>query len=85
MKVDNWKIMEIITRLIFSQENVNFGIQFYRKFHWTSNPLVFAYFNNCMGHTMPGQLGNGSAGDNVTLFLIRREYRSTLPSTIRFW
>ena len=73
MKVDNWKIMEIITRLIFSQENVNFGIQFYRKFHWTSNPLVFAYFDNCMGHTMPGQLGNGSAGDNVTLFLIRRE------------
>ena len=33
MKVDNWKIMEIITRLIFSQENVNVGIQFYKKFH----------------------------------------------------
>ena len=74
MKVDNWKIMEIITRLIFSQENVNFGIQFYKKFHWTRNPPVFAYSNNCMGHTMPGQLGNGSAGDNVTLFLIQREY-----------
>ena len=74
MKVDNWKIMEIITRLIFSQENGNFGIRFYKQFYWTRNPPVFAYSNNCMGHTMPGKLGNGSAGDNVTFFLKRREH-----------
>ena len=72
MKVDNWKIMEIITRLIVSQENVNFGIQFYKQFHWTSNPLVFAYSINCMGHIMPGQLGKSSAGASVNLFLKRR-------------
>ena len=75
MKVDNWKIMEIITRLIFSQENGNFGIRFYKRFYWTSNPLVFAYSNNSMGHTMPGQLGKGSAGASVTFFLKQREYR----------
>ena len=27
-----------------------------------------------MGHTMPGQLGKSSAGDNRTFFLIRRKY-----------
>ena len=63
MKVDNWKIMEIITRLIFSQEDGNFGIRFYKQLYWTSNPLVFAYSNNCRGHTMPGQLGKSSAGE----------------------
>ena len=58
---------------IFSQENGNFGIWFYKQFHWTSNPLVLVYSNNCMDHTMPGQLGKGSAGASVTFFLKRRE------------
>ena len=56
MKVYNWEIKEIITRLILSQENVNFTIWFYMDFHWTRNPRVFAYSNSYMGHTMPGQL-----------------------------
>ena len=75
MKVNNWKIVEIITRLIFSQENANFGIGLYMDFHWTRNHLVFAYSNNCMGHIMPGQLEKSSAGDNRTLFLKQREYQ----------
>ena len=41
MKVDDWKIMENITRVIFPPENANFVIWFYKQFHWTNNPLVF--------------------------------------------